>query len=118
MKSFSSLAITVLAFALLPTLGWLTGGCASSSGDSSAPKPGSGIAIFACADVSGTDVKVRDNSSYGLLIDDAGAQLGDETGGLEVENNAPGVWVQNVGQSGTRTVSGPPRTASRSAGRR
>lgn len=46
MKSFSSFAIAVLGFALLPALGWLVGGCASSSGGSSAPKPGSGIAEY------------------------------------------------------------------------
>jgi hypothetical protein len=46
MKPFSSSAIALLGFALLPTLGWLAGGCASSSGDSSAPKPGSGIAEY------------------------------------------------------------------------
>ena len=46
MKSFSSFAIAVLGFVLLPASGWLAGGCASSSGDASAPKPGSGIAEY------------------------------------------------------------------------
>jgi hypothetical protein len=46
MKKFSSISIAVLGLALWPTLGWLAGGCASSSGDASAPKPGSGIAEY------------------------------------------------------------------------
>lgn len=40
------MAIALSEFALLIAFGWLVGGCASSSGGSSEPKPGSGITEY------------------------------------------------------------------------
>ena len=46
MKPFLSTPITVSGCALLLALAWLAPGCASSSSDTSAPRPGSGIAEY------------------------------------------------------------------------
>jgi len=46
MKTFRSVTAIVSSLVLSLAFGWLAGGCASPSGGSSAPKPGSGIADY------------------------------------------------------------------------
>lgn len=46
MKTLLSLKVIALPLMLSMALGWVAGGCASSSSESSAPKPGNGIAEY------------------------------------------------------------------------
>lgn len=63
---------------------------------------GGGLSVAACSFLQATGLRVWDNASYGVLIDESSATLGSpfDGEGLEVSGNQMGVWIQNVQKSG------------------
>ena len=67
---------------------------------------GGGLSVAGCSSLIATGLRIRDNVSYGALIDDASAALGGDgpAGELLIENNLIGLWAQNVGASAMQQV--------------
>ena len=67
---------------------------------------GGGVSVAGCSRLTARDLHVFDSQSYGLLIDDSNATVGDPTGAtsIEVSGNAIGVWAQHISQSAPQTV--------------
>lgn len=67
---------------------------------------GGGLTAATCSSVTAASVRVTDNQSYGVLIDDSAATLGGVAGAqsVEVSRNVIGFWAQNISKSGPQTV--------------
>lgn len=67
---------------------------------------GGGISAAACSDLTAKELTVSESQSYGLLIDDSAALIGDPMGdpGVEIRGNSIGVWAQHISQSAPQTV--------------
>jgi hypothetical protein len=91
----------VVGLSLSGTSGTLTSILIEGNQPSDDFAPGHGVSVSACSSVKASGLAVRDNVGFGLLVDDAGAELGEagEDGALEVSGNQTGVWLQNVGKS-------------------
>lgn len=61
-------------------------------------KGSGGISASGCSTLSASGVRVLDNSSFGILVDNSSATIGGPDSGqaIEVSRNFMGVWVQNV----------------------
>jgi len=68
--------------------------------------PGGGISASQCSTLTATALRVLDNTSFGVLVDNSKATVGASGNGLgvEVSRNAPGFWVQHLAQDGTQPV--------------
>lgn len=68
-------------------------------------QPGGGLSVSQCSTVDAVGLYVRDNSNFGILVDDSSVNFG-EPGSttIEVLRNLRGIWVQNIGASMPQTV--------------
>ena len=62
---------------------------------------GGGLSVAECSNIDAEAVRVRDNASFGVLVDDSTAALGgpDTAQALEVTGNLRGIWLQNIAAS-------------------
>jgi len=67
---------------------------------------GGGITAAACSDLTAKDLRVSESQSYGVLVDDSAATIGDPGGepGVEITGNVVGLWAQHISQSAPQTV--------------
>jgi len=67
---------------------------------------GGGLSAVACSDLTAKDLHVFNNRSYGVLLDDSNAFLGDPASdpSVEITGNEIGVWAQHISQSHAQTV--------------
>lgn len=61
-------------------------------------RPGGGMSVSGCSDISASGTRVADNSSYGILVDTSSGSLGgsEEADGVEVTGNYTGIWVNGA----------------------
>ena len=65
---------------------------------------GGGLSIAGCSDVGAKGLRVHDSKSFGVLVDNSKARLGEENvenGDVEIHRNVIGLSVQNVKESFT-----------------
>ncbi|MBK8257050.1 MAG: right-handed parallel beta-helix repeat-containing protein [Polyangiaceae bacterium] len=67
---------------------------------------GGGLSVNECSDLMAKSLQVLDSQSFGVLIDDSNAQMGEtaDEGGVLVSGNEIGVWVQHISLSEAQTV--------------
>ncbi len=57
---------------------------------------GGGVTAAECSKVASKNLRVLDSVAWGVLIDQSTGTLGEEGAGVEISNNFPGLWIQNV----------------------
>ncbi len=67
---------------------------------------GGGLSIARCSDVTATDLRVENNSDFGVLADNSDVTLGgpgsDE--GVTINGNLRGIWLQNISSKASHTA--------------
>ena len=57
---------------------------------------GGGVTAAQCSKVASKNFRVLDSAAWGVLVDHSTGTLGAEGEGVEIRNNLPGLWIQNV----------------------
>jgi len=67
---------------------------------------GGGLSIARCSDVTATDLRVEDNSDFGILADNSDVTLGGPGSGdgVTINGNLRGIWLQNISQKASHTA--------------
>ncbi len=67
---------------------------------------GGGLSAATCSNLTANKLNVFQNQSYGILIDDSAAMLGDPGAdpNIFIRENKIGVWAQHISQSESQTV--------------